>query len=329
MSFRRFAARMLVCSPVPSLARRAHRRQLSILMLHGFASGTLQPFENLEHKHLAVEKWRSFAAWLARSYRVLPLGDAVRCLEQGRSLPDYAMCLTMDDGFRSNYDLAFPVLREHQMPASIYLATSFVDEKKPVWVDRVSYSLASTGRSHADLRRIKNDLKRRPQDDIEAAVAEIEKETGFALPARVDDPALPATQRSLDWSQISEMHRSGLVEFGSHTHTHRILGRCSRAVAERELRQSRSIIEDRLGGKCDLFCYPNGTPGDFTDETEALVREAGFRTSLTTVPGWNAASASPFALRRLGVDNSLDLTRFRLMVTGVLARLEGRNPFKK
>lgn len=322
MSLKRLVTSMLARSPLPMLARRAHRRELSILMLHGFASGEQERFENLEHKHLDISKWRAFARWLSKSYRVLPLSEAVACLEQGKSLPDYAMCLTMDDGFRSTYDLAFPIMRELQMPASIYLATAFVDEKRPIWVDRVSYSLASAGGDHAKLRSTKNELKNRPQDDIESAVAEIEQQTGFALPARVDDPSLPATQRSLDWDQIIEMSQSGLMEFGNHTHTHRIVGRCSRAVAEKELRTAKSIIEERLGRKCDLFCYPNGTPGDFTAESEALVRETGHRTSLTTVAGWNAAKALPFALRRLGVDNSLDLPRFQLMVSGVMAAVE-------
>jgi len=305
------------------LVRRANRRKLSILMFHGFASGEQQAFEKMEHKHLDVKKWRTFAHWLSSNHRVLPLGEAISFLEQGKSLPDHAMCLTIDDGFRSTHDLAFPILQELQLPASIYLATAFVDEKKPIWVDRVSYCLAKAGKSNAELRAAKNALKNRNQDNIEAAVSELENQSGFAMPSRVDAPLLPDTQRSLDWDQITKMRDSGLVEFGSHTHTHRILGRCSSEVILHELRKSKSIIEEHLGGNCDLFCYPNGTPGDFTNLTEAIVRETGHRASLTTKPGWNAYNASPFALRRLGVDNSLDLTRLKLMVTGVMARWEG------
>ena len=323
MAFKKLIASALARSPVPRLARRAHRRKLSVLMFHGFASGRLLPFENLEHKHLEVAKWRAFASWLSRMYRVIPLSEAVDCLERGKSLPDYALCVTMDDGFRSTHDLAFPVLKELGMPASIYLATAFVDEKRPIWVDRVSYSLIQAGQSYAELRAAKATLKNRSQDDIEQAVAEIEQQTGHAMPVNVNDASLPATQRSLDWDQIIAMRDSGLVEFGSHTCTHRIVGRCSRGVALDELLTSRRIIEERMGGRCDLFCYPNGTPGDFTAESEALAREAGYRATLTTVAGWNAVGASPFGLRRLGVNNDLNLTRFQLMVSGVMARLEG------
>jgi len=323
MPFKKLIASVLARSPLPLITRRAHRRQLSILMFHGFASGPLLPYENLEHKHLEVAKWRAFAGWLARVYRVIPLSEAVDCLVSGKSLPDYAVCVTMDDGFRSTHDLAFPVLKELAMPASIYLATSFVEEKRPIWVDRVSYSLIQAGQGYADLRRVKSRLKCQPQDQIEQAVAEIERQTGHAMPLSVNDPSLPATQRSLDWDQIIAMRDSGLVEFGSHTCTHRIVGRCSRDVAFEELFNSRRLIEERIGGRCDLFCYPNGTPGDFTPESEALAREAGYRSTLTTVAGWNAANASPFALRRLGVNNELNLTRFQLTVSGVMARIEG------
>lgn len=322
MNYRGLIANVLARSPVPLLVRRRHRRQLTVLMFHGFADGVQESFENLESKHLDVRKWESFTGWLAKRYRVLPLSKAVACLEQGKSLPDYSVCLTMDDGFRSTHDLAYPVLQKHQVPATIYLATEFVHEKKPIWVDRVSYSLVQAGRSLAELRAAKKDLKHSSQDDIVRRVEEIEASTGHRLPARVDDPTLPATQRSLDWDQIVRMKASGLVEFGSHTHSHRILGRCSTAVAQEELRSSKAIIESHLEGPCDHFCYPNGTPGDFTEGTEKLVRAAGYRSSVTTVPGWNEAKASPLGLRRLGVNNALDLTRFQLMMTGVMALLD-------
>ncbi len=323
MGFRKLAVKILARSPLPLLARRAHRRELSILMLHGFADGPRQPFENMDHKHLEAEKWRSIAEWLARQHRVLPLDEAARRLEKKEPLPDHAMCLTMDDGFRSCHDIAYPVLERLRLPAMIYLETDFVDQKKPIWVDRVSFSLVSAGKKYAELRAAKNALKNLPQDDIEQRVIEVERQTGFALPPRADDPSLPDTQRSLDWEQIAKMKQGGLVEFGSHTASHRILGRCSREAAMRELLDSKRLIEERLGGRCDHFCYPNGTPGDFTDETEAMVREAGYRSSVTTVGGWNAAGASPFGLRRLGVNNELDLDSFKLMVTGVTARLRG------
>jgi peptidoglycan/xylan/chitin deacetylase (PgdA/CDA1 family) len=322
MGFRTIASFMLSRSPLPHLARRSHRHDLTILMLHGFASGVQQPFEAMEHKHLDAKKWEAFADWLSCRYRVIPLSEAVGCMEKNKPMPDHAMCLTMDDGFRSNYELAFPVLKKYQMPASIFLATEFVHDKKPIWVDRVSYSLVNAGHGHAELRRIKDELKKRQQDDIESAILGIERHHSFALPTSVEDPTLPPTQRSLDWDQIQTMHACGLVEFGSHTHSHRILGRCSRNVALMELQTSRKIIEERIGSRCDLFCYPNGTPGDFTAETEILVKEAGYRCSLTTVTGWNSLKSSPFGLRRFGVDNALTLQRFQLMVSGTMRLLE-------
>ncbi len=315
MKWKKLIAWMLARSPLPGLVRRAHRRELCVLMLHGFASGELQDFENAEHKHLEIAKFEGFARWLASRFRAIPLSEAVSALERGKSLPDHALCLTMDDGFRSTHDLALPVLKKFQLPATIFLATEFVDEKKPVWVDRVTFSLIKAGRSAADVRGIKRDLKARSQDDIEAAVCAIERESGHALPARVDEASVPATQRCLDWDQVREMRAGGLVEFGSHTHSHRLLGRCSEAVARDELVKSKRLIEERTGAACDLFCYPNGQPGDYTDTTERLVREAGYRSSLTTVSGWNATGASPFAMRRLGANNQIDLTAFILLMT--------------
>lgn len=317
MAFRKTIEAMIANSPLPALVRRRHRRELGILMFHGF-TGNEHAQTNLEGKDVTVENWERFMTWLSKRHRILPLSEAVSFIERGKSLPDYSVCVTMDDGHRSTHELAFPVLEKMALPATIFLATAFVDEKRPIWVDRVTFSLTKAGKSLDELRQIKSALKHRTQDDIESAVAEVEAQTGFALPPRTDDPSMPQGCRSLDWDQISQMKSGGLVEFGSHTHMHRILGRCSETVVRDELVRSRRMIEQRLGGNCDLFCYPNGDKGDFTDATELLVREAGYRASFTTVTGWNAASASPFAMRRLGVYDSMDLNRFKLTVTGVM-----------
>ena len=94
------------------------------------------------------------------------------------------------------------------------------------------------------------------------------------------------------------MVKSGLVSIGSHTHTHVILSRCDPVQAKRELRQSKQIIENRLGMPCTLFCYPNGRRGDFNGVTKQLLKDHGFAGALTTVYGMNACGADPCEIHR-------------------------------
>ena len=60
---------------------------------------------------------------------VLPRELAAGQLDDGSPLPQKAVLLTFDDGYESNYTLAFPILREYGAKAAISLITSRIDER--------------------------------------------------------------------------------------------------------------------------------------------------------------------------------------------------------
>ena len=97
---------------------------LRILMYHRIA-------DTLEKDILAVTPF-AFArqmAWLkSEGWQVLPLREALLRLEQG-ALPDRAAALTFDDGYRDNYEEAFPVLARLGFPATVFPVTGFVLEE--------------------------------------------------------------------------------------------------------------------------------------------------------------------------------------------------------
>jgi len=60
------------------------------------------------------------------------------------------------------------------------------------------------------------------------------------------------------WSQLKEMHDSGLVAIGSHSCSHTNLKAANLDLARKEIEDSRKRLEDRLGGEVTSFCYPKG-----------------------------------------------------------------------
>lgn len=289
--------------------RQRHRDLLRVLMFHGLTEHEHSGLENCQHKHLHVACFEHLVSHLAAHYDVLSMDEVADRLHEGRPLPPYPAVLTFDDGFASNYHLAFPILQRYGLPAIIYLATEFVDEKIPIWVDRVDYCMHQAGRSKAELVAFKERLKTLPQAEILAAVNQLEEETGHRL-GRADDPELPAIYQALNWDQAREMAASGLVAFGTHTHSHVILGRVAPDVIRRELTESRVRIEREAGRPCHHFCYPNGAAGDFSNVSEQILRESGFRSSITTLGGLNSVVCQPFLLRRLGMTNDLRSAQF-------------------
>lgn len=303
--------------------RRIHRNRLTILMFHGFTDKEHTGLENAQHKHLHVKTFDTFLGHLAKHYHPISMDEAVRHLNNGTRLPKNSVVLTFDDGFLSNYKLAYPRLQKWGIPGLIYLATEFVDEKKPIWVDRVDHALGQSGKSVQDLNAAKKHLKRLPQDTIEMAVSELEEQCGGT---RLDlkAPGVSEIYRPLEWSQVREMQDSGLITFGAHTHTHKIIGRCTEKTIRQEVLQSKEIIEKETGRPCTHFCYPNGGADDYTPRSETILQETGFQSSVLALGGLNKVPCPAFPLNRLGVTNALSYAEFQLTVCGFLPWLNER-----
>jgi peptidoglycan/xylan/chitin deacetylase (PgdA/CDA1 family) len=118
----------------------------------------------------------------------------------------------------------------------------------------------------------------------------------------------------LDWDGLGELKRQGW-EVGSHTRSHPRLPRVDDAALERELRGSRELIAERLGG-CDSIAYPYG---DSDDRVVRATAAAGYRTAgtLTGLPH----VARPLSWPRVGVYPDNRPLFFRLKTSSTLRGL--------
>lgn len=70
----------------------------------------------------------------AHGFHVWPLPRLVRTLQAGRPVPDKTVALTVDDAFQSVYDNAWPLLREHHFPVTVFVSTQVVDRHYPAYM---------------------------------------------------------------------------------------------------------------------------------------------------------------------------------------------------
>ncbi|HTL18824.1 MAG TPA: polysaccharide deacetylase family protein [Patescibacteria group bacterium] len=101
-------------------------------------------------------------------------------------------------------------------------------------------------------------------------------------------------ERIMDASEVRSWISAG-HEIGSHSLSHPFLTKVAHQTAREEIAASRKKLEDLFGRRVDHFCYPYG---DWNEIVRDLVREAGYATACTTMPGLNAAGDSPFMLKR-------------------------------
>ena len=81
--------------------------------------------------------------YLAEHYTVCSLSETVERIRSD-DVPPELLAITFDDGYRDNYECAFPIFRCFDLPATIFLATDAIDSRRVLWHDRVFSALRRT-----------------------------------------------------------------------------------------------------------------------------------------------------------------------------------------
>ena len=312
-----------------------NRKKLIILMYHGFTDKIYQNgIENYQGKHINIELFRSQISYLKKYYNILSLEECVRYFIEKENFPDKSAVITIDDGYKSNYTLAFPIFKEFDIPATIFLTTDFVDNQKFLWVDRLECALNYTKAKHLEIKvgeeklyfplicrkdkmscdkslRVK--LKSMDYAYIEKIISEIENKLHVKVSELTN---VPEIYQPLQWDEILKMTNTTRVSIGNHTQKHLILTRYANKIIKNELMLSKEIIQKKTGINTRLFSYPNGAHGDFNANTKLILKELGYSCALTTVSGMNNKFSDIYELKRFGIGNT-DLKTFILTTSGV------------
>ena len=173
-------------------------------------------------------------AYLAAHCDVVTLAEGVSRVTRGYSAPMVAV--TFDDGTADFVDEALPALERHRVPATLYVATDFVNRGRPF-----------------------------------------------------PDGGVPVS-----WAALRDAHASGLVDLGSHTHTHALLDRLPADEIDDELERSVDLIGEHVGIRAEHFAYPKAVPG--SPAADAAVRArfasaalAGCRANRPGLDAWRLA----------------------------------------
>ncbi|MEE8359497.1 MAG: polysaccharide deacetylase family protein, partial [Candidatus Omnitrophota bacterium] len=121
-----------------NIAPRLLKRKTAILMYHGFARQRDEiGIENHQGKHLAINRFDDQMRYLKNHYNLISLPFFLRSFKDDRPIPDNSVIITLDDGYESNYILAYPILKRYGIPVTIFITTNFVENNEFLWVDRV------------------------------------------------------------------------------------------------------------------------------------------------------------------------------------------------
>jgi peptidoglycan/xylan/chitin deacetylase (PgdA/CDA1 family) len=317
---------------------RWRRQRLLILAYHGIS----QEDEHLWNPELFMraDHFRARMALLERSgCNVLPLADALERL-RADDLPERSVVLTFDDGFYNFYSHAFPILRDHSFPATLYLTTYYCFYNKPVFDVTCGYILWKGRGRIIDGRDLIGQSGMFDLSGELGRVAAVKEIRTFArrtnLSAEEKDALIAtlADRLNVDYesilskrilhllnpAEVVQLAAQG-VDFQLHTHRHRTS--FDRQLFLREIEDNKRAIEKIAGSPGSHFCYPSGL---YDVNFRPWLRESGIASATTCDAGLTTRKTDQLLLPRLVDTSLLSPIEFEGWLSGISSILPRRTP---
>jgi peptidoglycan/xylan/chitin deacetylase (PgdA/CDA1 family) len=277
----------------PTLRRASAWRGVLILNYHRVGDAHSSDVDRSLWSATAEQFDRQLAE-LARHTDVIGPADLEDVVRRGRGR--YVM-LTFDDGYRDNFEIAYPLLRAHNVRATFFLTTGFLDAPRAAWWDEIAWMVRHGDEPPAEpepvIRSLTERYKRLPASETARFLDEIAERTG----AGRCPPALGGREW-MTWDMAREMRDAGMW-FGGHTVDHPILASLPAAGQRRQITACARRFEAELGEPMRLFAYPVGSRDAFTPETARILRRNRVRQAFSFYGGY----------QRMHEWNSMDIPR--------------------
>ena len=270
---------------------------------------------------------------LVRAWGAEPihLNDWLERNRLGKALPRLSVAFTFDDGWRDNYEHAYPLLKAHNVPATIFLVTRMIGSNQTFWPEQILRLLTTTVIPPHDpafdwLRSyLPNDIGQRTSPlsllEADAVINRLKSMDDRTILDAINKlfeahpDYLPAShQRAiLNQDELTDMAADGVVTYGAHTRHHYRLNRLQDdGVLQDEIVESLWDIQSAIpAAAVPIFCYPNG---DITGKGESLVAEY-FSAACTTKTGWNPAGCDPYDLHRVNLHDGNSSKTLQLLAS--------------
>jgi peptidoglycan/xylan/chitin deacetylase (PgdA/CDA1 family) len=309
----------------PGVARRvrlAHRgAYLTVLCYHRILERPPDfPFDD-ELVSASPSQFENELRFIERHWRVINFRMLREHVDRDGRFPDRSLIITFDDGYIDNYEVAYPLLRKHGLTAVMFVAAGYAGEHRLFWWDKLAYIAKTAKRRSVSIdqplcldidldsfpdaqgaaRHLIGTAKTLPESDKELFIRRL----AAAFAVEIDERQFAMTMR---WDQLREMDAHG-IEIGAHSISHPIFSNIDPGLLEREVSQSKALIEKELGREVITF----GSPGRgripveakerFEKTLRGIIASSGY--SFSTMYQWGLVyerDFDPFAIRRIGIE---------------------------
>lgn len=300
------------------------RRRALVLVYHRVADFRPDP----QFLCVSPERFADQLEHLRRAFRPVPLAALAAAIADG-TVPHRAIALTFDDGYVDNLVQGAPLLERYETPATVFVASGFVDGRRelpsdalercllapvelpdeleleiggerhawridgaarhPDWNVTLGTTPTARHRCYLELHAL---LRPLGAQERQRALDALARWTGVPLEPRAD-------RRVLDAIELRALDAGGLVAIGAHGVHHLVLAAQPADVQQEEVAGAKAALETILGVDVPDLAYPYGGAGDVGSLAPRFARESGFRSAWANVPAPLVAGADAYLLPRM------------------------------
>jgi peptidoglycan/xylan/chitin deacetylase (PgdA/CDA1 family) len=256
--------------------------------------------------------------YLRNNYVVITLEEVLRSLQRKVSLPSRAVLITFDDAYSDFGEVAWPILKHHNLPATLFVPTAFPGNPSlKFWWDRLKAAFMTTTKMKIAVNGTifpltTLQLRNRAYFLLSREIERMPYETGMCLVEttckELREPELKHAA-VMSWDDLRRVAQQGAT-LAAHSRTHPIMTNIPPERMRWEVAGSRDDLRREIGISATAFAYPSGA---HNREVVRILQEEGFQLAVTTNKNHNDfAVADPFRLSRTNISPRTPMAIFKL-----------------
>ncbi len=281
--------------------------------------------QEVEAESFAIEAFQKQIEYLQKNYEIISISEFYNRF-QTQNFTNKEVVLTFDDGYVNNLTVVAPYLNEKKIPFTVFISTEHIEtgELFPTSIARLiflgsdlktitipqlniyKFDISEEKDMHYLHDKVRRALKSEPLDNVRKIVEELKlnlsENAYFELVERYK------SVKPMSWEQVKQLHQLGAT-IGSHCKYHICChGNQNIDEVEKQIVESKTILEEKLNSECEFFAYPNG---DFTESSNLHVMNAGYKMGFSVQKKRVGPQNDLAVMPRIGVPQ--DLTTFKII----------------
>jgi len=232
------------------------------------------------------KEFKKHLTFLKSNFKIVTLDEINTIIKQKTTVNEKIALITFDDGYLDNYELAFPILKSLNIPATFFVTTSLINSNIIPWWDEIAWHVKQcAGKkiklsnwkmiisisevvTKQDIRTVLQLIKSDPKN-IEKQLVELREISSRTIPKDICENLF------MSWAQLKEMSENKMT-IGAHSHTHKIFSTLSEAELDFELTESKALIESSLKTNVSCLSYPIGSSTTYNKNMYSVISKKGY-----------------------------------------------------